>query len=237
MDTIISASPIEPELVEKFYNVRRKMYVVPPGVDIDYFKPEAKQRKINVPERYVFTTGRIEWTKGFDLLVSAFASVVASIDDISLLIGGGSTKPTRIEIDVRKKIDSIARELGISEKVIQIGRISNEDLPAYYAKSELVVLPSRYDLFGMVAIEALACGKPVIVSKYAGVHKIIARDFGIVVDPLNKEELADRIIYLLRNPDIRKQMGLKGREFVERKMIWQNLAKDLKNIYDKEIQK
>jgi len=237
MDTIISASPIEPELVEKFYNVRRKMYVVPPGVDIDYFKPEAKQRKINVPERYVFTTGRIEWTKGFDLLVSAFASVVASIDDISLLIGGGSTKPTRIEIDVRKKIDSIARELGISEKVIQIGRISNEDLPAYYAKSELVVLPSRYDLFGMVAIEALACGKPVIVSKYAGVYKIIARDFGIVVDPLNKEELADRIIYLLRNPDIRKQMGLKGREFVERKMIWQNLAKDLKNIYDKEIQK
>lgn len=237
IDTIVSASPMEPELVERFYGIKRKIYVVPPGVDVNYFKPEEKNRKVDVPERYVFTTGRIEWTKGFDLLVYAFSNVVKNIDDVSLIIGGGSEKPTKLEIDVRSKINNIAKNLGIDNKVIQVGRIPNELLPAYYAKSEIVVLPSRYDLFGMVALEALACGRPVVVSKYAGVHKIISEDFGIIVDPFNKEELARKIIYLLKNPDECEQMGLKGRKFVERKMVWQNLARDLKNIYSEEIQR
>ncbi len=231
-DKLVSASPIEPELVRMHYGIRREFEVVPPGVDIDFFNPKYRKVDVELPKKYVFTTGRIEWTKGFDLLVKAFRYVVDAHGDVKLIIGGGSTQPSRIEIEVRRKLYEISRSLGIEENIIQTGRIPNELLPAYYAKSRLVVLPSRYDLFGMVAIEAMACGRPVIVSKNAGVHKLISEEYGYVVDPHNERELSERIIELLDNPEKAEAMGRRGRRYVEKNLTWEKLAQKLRKIYE-----
>jgi len=231
-DIIISASPIEPELVEKYYGVKRKFHVVPPGVDIDYFDPRAKKTNIQVPKRYVFTTGRIEWTKGFDLLVKAFKHVADAFKEVKLLLGGGSVTPSKIEKEVRKKLSELSKNLKIENKVIQLGRIPNELLPAYYAKSSVVVLPSRYDLFGMVALEALACARPVVVSKYAGVHKLIKKEFGRIVDPNDEEEFGKSILELIMDKEKADSMGQAGRRYIEENLTWPNLAKKLNEIYE-----
>jgi len=228
-DVLISASPIEQEYVKKLYGIDRKFHVVPPGVNIDYFSPN-NIVDVKLPDKYVFTTGRIEWTKGFDLLVKAFSHVAAIHRDVKLIIGGGSPRPTELELQVRKEIEKIAQERGIERNVIQAGRIPNEELPTYYAKSRLVVLPSRYDLFGIVAIEALSCGRPVVVSKYAGVHRVI-KDFGLIADPLDEEDLASKILVLLDDPTKADDMGRRGREFVVKNMSWEALAKKLLSIY------
>lgn len=228
-DVLISASPIEQEYVKKLYGIDRKFHVVPPGVNVDYFSPN-NIVDVKLPDKYVFTTGRIEWTKGFDLLVRAFSHVVAIHKDVKLIIGGGSPRPTELELQVRKEIEKIAQERGIERNVIQAGRIPNEELPTYYAKSRLVVLPSRYDLFGVVAIEALSCGRPVVVSKYAGVHRVI-KDFGLIADPLDEEDLASKILVLLDDSAKADDMGRRGREFVVKNMSWEALAKKLLSTY------
>ncbi len=231
-DKLVSASPIEPEYVTRYYGIVREFDIIPPGVDIRFFNPKTKNIDIDVPKIYVFTTGRIEWTKGFDLLVKAFGKAVKYLGDVKLLIGGGSLSPSKLEKEIRDRISRLSRGLGISDKVVQLGRIPNDLLPAYYAKSRVVVLPSRYDLFGMVAIEALACGRPVIVSKYAGVHKLIRDDFGYIVDPLDEEDLAEKIILLVRDRYRADRMGHRGRMYVEKNLTWKKLALDLKAIYE-----
>lgn len=228
-DLIVSASPVEQEYVSRLYGINRKFEVVPPGVDTKYFSPE-NVMNIKLPEKYIFTTGRFEWTKGFDLLVRAFPYVVMEHSDVYLIVGGGSLKPTHIEKQVREEIWRIAREGKVEKNIIQTGRIPNEELPTYYAKSALTVLPSRYDLFGMVAIEALACGRPVVVSKYAGAHRMIGR-YGLIADPFDEEDLASKILWLLDHPEKANKMGIEGRKFVEKNMSWEALAKKLLSIY------
>lgn len=230
-DTLVSASPLEPELVEKYYGVKRHMYVVPAGVDTEFFSPEAGERDLMLPDDYVFTTGRMEWTKGFDLLVAAFGSIAREFKDLMLLIGGGSERPTKIEMEVRATLRRMAKEHNVEERVIQTGRISNEDLPTYYARARIVVLPSRYDLYGIVALEGLSCGRPVVVSKYAGVSRLIPEDCGLVADPYDSKDLGEKISTLLRDQETAAEMGMAGRKFVEKNLTWDRLARRLLEVY------
>ena len=132
-------------------------------------------------------------TKGFDLLIKAFRRVVSRVSHAHLVIGGGSLKPTELELRVRRELLELTERLGLLDHVHMVGRIPNEMLPAYYARSRVFVLPSRYDLFGMTAVEALACGTPVVVSKHAGVSRLMRREFSFVVDPEDEEELAEAV--------------------------------------------
>ena len=233
-DILISASPIEQKYVKELYRIERKYELVPPGVDTEFFNPK-NIRDIELPKNYVFSTGRIEWTKGFDLLVKAFAIVAKKHKSEYLILGGGSEKPTKLEMEVREEITRLAKEAGISDRIIQTGRIPNDLLPTYYAKADVVVLPSRYDLFGMVAIEALACGRPVIVSKYAGVSKLIKDSFGLIADPKNPKDLAEKINYLLKNRELALKMGQEGRKYILKNFTWKKLAEKLLDIYKRNL--
>jgi len=235
-DVIVSASPIEPRIIEEYYNISREIHIVPPGVDAEFFSPKAKLRKIeSLPEKYIFSTGRIEYTKGFDLLIRAFKYVKQEVPDITLILGGGSLKPTELELRIRRELKELIEKLNLVGSVIQTGRIPNELLPIYYANARVVALPSRYDLFGIVALEALACGTPVVVSKYAGVSVYITEDVGYVCDPENPKEFSSKLVDLLTEEDKARQMGLNGRRMIEEKFTWEKLAKKLLLIYTKAL--
>lgn len=231
-DLLISASPIEPEYASKFYGVSREFELVPPGVDTDFFNPK-NTKNIDLPDKYIFSTGRIEWTKGFDLLTKAFAIIAKKYKDVYLVLGGGSKEPTELEKAVRAEINRIAKKNDIDQRVIQTGRIPNESLPTYYTKAKITVLPSRYDLFGMVALEALSCETPVVVSKYAGVSKLIKPEFGLIADPKNPEDLAEKMEYLLNNEEKAEAMGKNGRQYILQNFTWERLAGKLIEIYQK----
>ena len=226
------ASPLEPDIIREYYGINRDTYVVPPGVDTDFFSPLTKYQKIEeLPKRYIFSTGRIEYTKGFDLLIRAFSHVRTKLFDVKLILGGGSPKPTNLELRIRKELSSLSSKLSVSDSVIQTGRIPNELLPTYYAKASVVALPSRYDLFGIVALEALACETPVVVSKYAGVSHYITSDVGYICDPENSVGFAEKMIKILCDDEKAREMGKRGRKFVEENFSWEKLAQRLYALY------
>ncbi len=232
---IIVTSPLEPEIIEKYYGVKRDTEIIPPGVNTEFFSPSNIKEDLDLPDKFVFTTGRIEYTKGFDLLIKAFKLVSSRIPSAKLIIGGGSKNLTELETKIRKELMQLSQALGLSGAVKQTGRIPNELLPTYYARANAVAVPSRYDLFGMVALEALACESPVVVSKYAGVSKYITNEIGLVGDPENSEDFAEKILFLLDNEDIANEMGRNGRRFVLNNFTWDKIAEKIIHAYKKII--
>ena len=192
-------------------------------------------KSVDLPDIYVFSTGRLEYTKGFDLLIKAFKQVSDEVPEAKLILGGGSHKPTDLEIRIRSELSYLIKKLRLENKVIQTGRIQNELLPTYYAKASVVAIPSRYDLFGMVALEALACKSPVVVSKFAGVSKYITAEIGLVGNPEDTNDFAEKIIFLLRNTERALKMGQKGREFVLRNFTWEKIADRILKVYEQAL--
>lgn len=231
-DAIIATSPFEQDIIRKYYGVDRQVNVIPPGVDVDFFSPKNINKQLDLPDLYVFSTGRLEYTKGFDLLIKAFNYASKEFPEVKLILGGGSHNPTDLEIRIRSELRNLINKLGLEDRVIQTGRIPNELLPTYYAKASVVAVPSRYDLFGMVALEALACKSPVVVSKFAGVSKYITAEMGLVGDPEKINDFAEKIIFLLRNTEIAFKMGEKGREFVIRNFTWEKIADKILKVYE-----
>ncbi|MEM2487710.1 MAG: glycosyltransferase family 4 protein, partial [Thermoproteota archaeon] len=108
--------------------------------------------------------------------------------------------------------------LGVKEKVIFTGRISRNEVPYYYAMSDIVVVPSLQEAFGLVISEAMSSGKPVIGSKVGGIPDQIIHGYnGFLVQPRNPEEIAEKIVWLIENPEKAKQMGRNGRILAEEK--------------------
>ncbi len=231
-DAIIATSPFEQDIIKKYYNVDRVVKIIPPGVDTVFFSPMNTREQVDLPNRYVFSTGRLDYTKGFDLLIKAFYHVAKEVQDVKLILGGGSHKPTDLEIKIRGELDQLINKLGLKSKVIQTGRIPNELLPTYYAKANVVAVPSRYDLFGMVALEALACETPVVVSKYAGVSRYITENIGLISNPEDEHDFAEKIIYILRNKEIASRMGKNGRKFILSNFTWENIANRIRETYE-----
>jgi len=234
-DIIIATSPLEQDIIREYYDIDRQVKVIPPGVDVDFFSPTNVSKSVDLPDIYVFSTGRLEYTKGFDLLIKAFKQVSDEVPEAKLILGGGSHKPTDLEIRIRSELSYLIKKLRLENKVIQTGRIQNELLPTYYAKASVVAIPSRYDLFGMVALEALACKSPVVVSKFAGVSKYITAEIGLVGNPEDTNDFAEKIIFLLRNTERALKMGQKGREFVLRNFTWEKIADRILKVYEQAL--
>ena len=194
--------------------------VIPPCINIDNYCPIYPETanagaKIDVPGKYVYCMSRIDTNKGLDLLLHAFAVVSKAMPDVHLIIGGGSNEPEERELEVRTMMNAIIAEKGLGDRVHMIGYVPDELVIPYYQNAELFVLPSTFEPFGITALEAMSCGKPVIASKLGGIREnIIPGKSGLLVDTTNTTELADAMIYLLKNPRQASTMGQESRKFV-----------------------
>lgn len=233
-----ATTAIQKSLIKKYYNFdSQNIEVIPPGVNIHTFKPFTrgeKETKLDVPKRFIFTISRIDANKGHDYLLYAFDIVRRKINDIHLIIGGGSPKPKKVEQDVKAKMKGIISEYGMEEKVHIIGYVPDELIAAYYRQAELFVLPSKFEPFGMTALEARACGTPVIASNLGGIKENFAsgKD-GILVDPSNKEKLAGAMIRLLKNRKLAEKIGKEGLRTAKEKFSWEAIAKKTLRFYEK----
>jgi glycosyltransferase involved in cell wall biosynthesis len=206
---------------------------IPNGVDTKRFCPDGSSRLLR--DRYACTdqdkivlfVGAIDhahYFKGIDGLLQA----IRHIDDASvklLLVGDG---------DLRETYQQQAQELGIAQRVLFCGRVSAEELPQHYVLGDILVLPSTTmgEAFGMVLIEAMACGKPVIASNLPGVRSVVHDgEDGLLVEPGNVADLAAKIRQLLDDPQRRQEMGKRGRAKVERKYAWDAIGAKLEQTY------
>ena len=130
----------------------------------------------------------------------------------------------------------LCKNLGIKRNVEFKGSIIGRKLVEYYQKSNVLVLPSLSESFGMVLLEAMACKKPVIGSNVGGIPYVIDNDQnGLLVPPKDPQALADAIIKILTNPQLAKKMGEEGYEKVIKNFTWENQVNTTKELIENEV--
>ena len=181
-DRIVAATPAELAQLQWLYQAdTRKVVVIPPGVDISRFYPihpdEAKE-VIGVPpcDKTLLFVGRIEPLKGIDILIQAIGLMQAKQVYVCLVvIGGDADAETESSSDEMERLKAMREQAGLKDLVTFLGKRSQDTLPYYYSAAEVVVVPSHYESFGMVALEAMACGTPVVASQVGGLAFLVQR--------------------------------------------------------------
>ena len=209
LDRIVAATEHERRLLTQIYRVPAgRVVVIPLGVDLQQFTPgdrgEARAR-LGVPpiERLLLAVGRIEPLKGLDILIRALAQLNQRLPATLAIIGGDE----RAEPEVAK-LRALAEELGVAEAVHFLGSRPHEALPDYYRAADVVVVPSFYESFGLVAVEAMASGVPVVASRVGGLASTVADGrTGYLIAWRCPEPFAEKIEVLLRNEPLRGAMG------------------------------
>jgi len=241
-DRLVAATPLEKAQMVWLYGADPcKIEVVPCGVDLSLFRPLSQERtrqQLGVCDRryMVLFVGRIEPLKGIDTLFRAMAIVAEDFphweDEICVCIVGGdaSEKPESINAEM-ERLQTLREELGISDLVTFLGAQAQDTLPSYYSAADMVVVPSHYESFGMVALEAMACGAPVIASKVGGLSFTVQDGItGFHVPERDPEALAEKISLLLKDHDLRSRLSVQATQWVQR-YSWSKVAGQIVSLY------
>ena len=213
-DRIVAANVVErAELLRDYGAAPSRIATIPCGVDTELFVPgdrAAARARLGLDERPVLLwVGRVAPIKGLDTLLDAVARLRTTGLAVRLLIvGGDADEPmSEHELSLRRRIEA----LGLADSVSFVGPQPQGVLPLYYAAADVTVLPSYYESFGMVALEAMACGSPVIASRVGGLVTTV-RDgvTGFLVPEADVDALAERIAMLVADPDLRWRVGREG---------------------------
>ena len=233
----VATSPQERDHMRSLVSPQGNIDIIPCGTDIDRFgavsQADARAQLGIKPEaKVVFYIGRFDPRKGIETLVRAVAqSQARSYPKLQLIIGGGS-RPGTSDGDERDRIGALAQELGIADLTQFPGRISDQELPLYYAAADLAVVPSHYEPFGLVAIEAMASGTPVIASNVGGLQfTVVSEETGLLVEPKDDPGFGAAIDRILADPQWCTQLGQAARKRVEQKFSWRGVAQQLSTLY------
>jgi D-inositol-3-phosphate glycosyltransferase len=241
-DRVVAATPAELAQLQFLYQANtRKVVIVPPGVDTCRFYPipaDEAREVIGVPPcgRMILFVGRIEPLKGLEVLFQAI-SLMRQRGDMGdesfclTVIGGEPNVEPEMMTDEMARLHAIMDKFGLQDLVTFLGKRSQETLPYYYSAAEVVVVPSFYESFGMVALEAMACGTPVVASQVGGLAFLIQDGLtGYTVPVEDPKTLADRLLLLIHNDTLRKQMGESAVE-VAQDYSWERIAEQLIDVY------
>ncbi len=206
-----------------------KIELVPIGVDLSEFsslpiRGEFREKYgIGLRERIILFVGRIHKIKGLSFLINAFAGIAGQFEDTWLVIVGPDDGYT-------DELRQIILRLGVSRRVILTGALYGRAKLQAYMDSDVVVLPSVYEIFGTVILEAWACGKPVIVTAQCGMASTVNNQAGFVVVAENKQ-LEEAIIHLFNDNELRDSFGRKGKQLVSETFNWEKISAQMENVY------
>jgi D-inositol-3-phosphate glycosyltransferase len=218
-----------------------KMVVIPPGVDLGHFYPippdEAKSFVGLKPEdRMILFVGRIEPLKGVDTLIQAMACL--DLKDTSrpvhlAIIGGDpSASPEQMTAEMAR-LQKLCTDLGLDESVLFLGKRDQDKLPYYYSAAEVLVMPSHYESFGMVALEAMACGTPVVASEVGGLAYLVRDgETGFTIPAEEPESLCEKLSWLLNDHELHARMSGNAAEYAK-DYAWEKVADQIVDVYKK----
>jgi len=218
-----------------------KMTVIPPGVDVGHFYPippdEAKQFIGLRPEnRMILFVGRIEPLKGVDTLIQAMSCLDLGLPDkdrpVHLAIIGGEPDVNPQEMsEEMARLQKMCDDLCMGGMVVFLGKRAQDTLPYYYSAAEVLVMPSLYESFGMVALEAMACGTPVIASEVGGLGYLVQDGVtGYTVPDSDPEMLCQKLSILLGDANLRNEMGQRAAEYAN-DYAWEKIAASIIKVY------
>jgi D-inositol-3-phosphate glycosyltransferase len=234
-DMIITNTPDEcKQLVELYHANPQKICVCPPGVNIDRFQPtsvDSVRDEIDIPHdaNLLLFVGRIEPLKAVDSIIEALHVINTDTPDMLdntyfAVIGGDPTDKADADMVA---LQQLTHDLGLSDKVRFLGAKDQDSLVKWYSTATMVLLPSEYESFGMVALEAMATGTPVIASNVGGLPFLVNdSQTGFLVPVRNPHKLANRIVDILKDPALQQEMGQNAAKNAQA-YAWSSIAKRL----------
>lgn len=233
---VVATTPAQRDiLVGDHYDVPpEKICVIPPGYDDRRFYPVSRatrlalKQELGLEGKTILAVGRMAKNKGYDLLLRSMPPVFERVDNAKLMLAIGSTEPDESEIDQINGLKRLADELGISNRVVFHDYITDEQLPDYYRAADLFALSSRYEPFGMTAVEAMACGTPAVVTTEGGLWEQITWGLeALSANPFDPPAFGHAIAAVLSYPQISNQLAKFGSQKARAKFTWTGIAHQL----------
>ncbi len=220
VDAIIAATPLDREQMHSYTPHTAPIHIIPPGVNLAHFRPQprpAARQQLGLPPepRILLCVGRMEPLKGMDNLIRALALLHTQYphwrEQLRVVLVGGSDEQHPTDWNAEQhRLDALRHSLGVTHAVTFAGAQPHAQLPAWYAAADVLVVPSHYESFGMVVLEGMACGVPVVASDVGGMrYSIEPEQSGLRVPPDDSPALAASLHRLLSDSDLyhRLQQG------------------------------
>jgi mannosylfructose-phosphate synthase len=236
-ELLIATTPIQVDKIESDYDIdQKRIRMIPPGYDDNRFFPvggssrDAIRAQLDFTGHTVFAVSRLAHNKGLDLLIDSFAIVAERMDDAQLVLAIGHEDRSEDEEEIYQNLLQLTRRHGIEDRVKFIGFIPDEELPDHYRAADLFVLSSRYEPFGMTAVEAMASGTPCVVTIHGGLCRVL--DYGIhalFADTFDREELGVSMFQVLKYKSLQARLAEKGAQRARARFTWTGIAQKLLN--------
>ncbi len=215
---MVNSRAVAAELAQRKLPIKA-LNVVPNGVDLTRFRPVGPAPRNGT----IVLVGRLVAQKGVDVALRALVAVLGRCPEARLVVAGDG--------DQALYLQRTARYLGVASHVDFAGWQGTDALVALYQRADVVVVPSRYEPFGLVALEAMACGRPVVASGTGGLAEIVADgETGYLVPPEDELRLAQRVVQLLLDHDTAARLGMAARRWAE-SYGWDSIAARTEQIY------
>jgi len=241
-NAVITSTPQEVKNIIDLYGVTgENIDLIRAGVDERLFKPIEKTEAIKETdldfEKTILFVGRITKAKGIRILIKALKNLKLKFNkELKLLIIGGDISGvmhSEIESREKKYIKEKIKELDLSDDVIFLGPVEREKLPYYYSVADICVIPSLYESFGLVAVEAMACGTPVIASKTGGLTHTVKNGYsGLHFVPGRSDHLAKKILEIITDSEKLREMGINARIRASREFGLERTVRQIKELYE-----
>lgn len=241
-DRIIVATLAERAQLEFLYGANSRGFItIPPGVDTSHFypiPPDEAKTVIGIPrhDEMILFVGRIEPLKGVDTLIQAVAKmhetgVLEKYPHYLSIIGGDPNASMEEMNQEMVRLQNLCRQLGVGDMVVFLGKRGQDMLPYYYAAADVLVMPSHYESFGMVALEAMACGIPVVASQVGGLAFLVQDGVtGYVVPDGEPDILGNRLTRLISDRELRRKMGEQAADYAQN-YAWERITEQICGVY------
>ncbi|MBD5779094.1 glycosyltransferase [Pelagicoccus sp. NFK12] len=232
---VVATSPIQMDMFFEDYGLAKdRVVMIPPGYDDTRFYPvsdatrESLREKFGFEGRVITSIGRLSRNKGFDLLVDAFAVVAKRFDDVRLFMPLGSESESQAEDPMLSDIVKQIHKLGLEDRVTITQSLDDELMPDFYRASDLFCLPSRYEPFGMTAVEAMASGAPTVVTTNGGLYRTL--EYGkdaLYADSFDALDYGITMCKILEHPKISERLSENGSHKARSLFTWSGIAQQL----------
>ena len=223
-DALTATSRYLAEVLATYLHRPRRIEVIAFGVDAERFRPPVTRS----PQLRIGTLRHLERIYGIDLLVDAIPIINDNYPNLEVVIGGAGSQQQALTAQIAR--------LGLPDQVRLYGRVPHAEVPAFLGALRIFAMPSRAESFGVAALEAQACGVPVVATRVGGLPEAVVEGVsGVLVLPDDASALAESLLRLLDDPQRAAAMGRAGRDWVRERYDWQHNVTQMLAVYEQVV--